>query len=69
MSIKDLNVLRETLKIASEILERNGVAGSFIAPSVTSKRETKKEREKRYEQLINTKSRGVKPKYLKKQNG
>lgn len=66
--VKELNVLRETLTMAFEILNRHGVTGNLIVPS-TSPKETKKQREVRYSKMIESKSRGKKPDYLKKKNG
>lgn len=66
--LKEYNVLRETFKMASELLERYGAAGSVQVPSLTPK-ETAKSRKAKYEKLIETKTRGTKPDYLKKKNG
>lgn len=67
--IQELNVLRETFKVASEILDRYGVTGSLNVPSTSPKKETKKQRDERYAKLIEKNIRGRKPDYLKKKNG
>lgn len=67
--IQELNVLRETFKVASEILDRYGVTGSVVTPSTSPKKETAKDRKGKYAKLIETKSRATKPDYLKKRNG
>lgn len=66
--IQELNVLRETFKMASEILDRYGVTGNVQVPS-TSPKETKKQRAEKYAKLIESNSRGKKPDYLKKKHG
>lgn len=68
-SIQELNVLREALKGASEILDRYGVTGNLNVPSTSPKKETKKQRDEKYAKLIESKARGKKPDYLKKRNG
>ncbi|WP_295093697.1 hypothetical protein [uncultured Flavobacterium sp.] len=64
----DLNVLRETLEVALNIIKASGVAGSVKASS-TAPKETKRDREIKYSAMIDSKIRGKKPNYLKKQNG
>lgn len=66
--LKELNVLRETFKVASEILGRYGETGNLNVPSISLK-ETSKQRKDRYAKMLETKSRGTKPQYLKKKNG
>lgn len=68
ISVKELNVLRETFKIASKILDRYGATGNLTVPSMSLK-ETKKQRNDKYSMLIETGSRGKKPEYLKKKHG
>ena len=68
ISIQELNVLRETFKVASEILDRYGVTGNVQVPS-TSPKETKKQRDQKYAKLIESKTRAKKPDHLKKKNG
>lgn len=67
--IQELNVLRETFKVASEMLERYGVTGSVQVPSTSPKKETAKQRKDKYVKMLETKSRGTKPDYLKKRHG
>lgn len=69
ISIQELNVLRETIKAASEILDRYGVTGNLSVPSTSPKKETAKQRKDKYIRMLETKSRGTKPDYLKKKNG
>lgn len=64
----DLNVLRETLEVALKIIHSCGVAGSLKAPGVALK-ETKKDREIKYNRMLDQKIRGTKPNHLKKHNG
>ena len=66
--IEDLNVLRETLIKAFDLLNSLGVTGNLTVPSATPK-ETKKQREQKYLKLIEGHSRVKKPDYLKRQNG
>ena len=66
--IQELNVLRETLTMAFEILNRHGVTGNLIVPGPSPK-ETKKQRGAKYLKMIESGSRGKKPDYLKKKNG
>lgn len=68
ISVQELNVLRETFKIASKILDSYGDTGNLNVPSISLK-ETAKQRKDRYTKMLETKSRGIKPQYLKKKNG
>ena len=65
ISRKEINVLRETLKKAEEILNRFGRLGSEVA-SKPAPRESKTQRINKYKELITTGTRVKKPDHLKK---
>ena len=65
ISRKEINVLRETLRRAEEILNRFGMDGSEKPPK-PEPRQTKTQRINKYKELITTGKRVKKPDHLKK---
>lgn len=65
ISLKELNVLRETFKRASEIISRLGVVGSEIPPK-PAPRKTKAQMVEEFQKITRSGIRVKKPDHLKK---